>query len=118
MDNKTKSYYECHVTMLGDPEKIKPIVESLTNWKFSAINGDPVLGDGVKCYATYFYKARFDQASVVSALHSIAQILNEAGCNVIRRKVELVMYDDRSSAVNTCDGACVECHLDDYNEKG
>lgn len=109
----SKSYYECHITMLGDPKKVEPLVKSL-KWKFSAIDGDPTLGDGIKLYATRHYNSRMEQGRVLDELLITATKLEEFGIEVIRRKIELVIYDDRSSTVSfKCKGGCPECHLDD-----
>lgn len=105
------SYYECHVTLEGDPEKIRPVVES-ARWKFSCIDGDINLGDGVKCYATRQFNRRLPQDDIQGVLFRMADILAEEGFKVLRRKVEMVIFDDRSSKVR-CTGGCVECHLDD-----
>lgn len=103
-----KNYYECHITMLGDPETIKPLVERV-GWKFSCINGDPVLGDGVKCYATMLYSKLHGDNWVQMQLLSTAAMLAKSGALILRRKVELVIYDDRDvSAV--CDGGCCEAN--------
>lgn len=107
------SYYEAHITMIGTSVIIEPIVKSL-GWKFSQINGDPTLGKGIKCYATKHSKASKDKKEVLIDLQTTADSLQEQGCEVIRRKIELVIYDDRSSTVRfTCDGTCPECHMDD-----
>lgn len=91
-------YYECHITMRGDPKQIEPLVKA-TGWKFSAIDGDPVLGKGVLCYATSHFKGSRDTADVVIAMGVVADELVAQGAEVIRQKVELVVYDTKSPKV-------------------
>lgn len=112
-----KQYYECHITLLGNKKIIEENVK-VTKWRFSSIDGDPVLGDGVKCYATMFFKSSLTEKFVLNKLHKTADFLQHIiGLNVIRRKIEKVIYDDKSSQVNfNCNGSCVGCHLDDYGE--
>lgn len=112
----TTSYYECHITMEGDPSIVHPMVEVM-GWKFSSINGDIVLGNGRKCYATKHFNAKIPQEAVVHILMEAANDLTQCGIDVVRRKVERVIFDDRSAKVRPCDGACVECHLDDIRER-
>lgn len=113
----TKQYYETHVTMeepFGSFEH--RVAEKITrerNWKFSMIAGDINLGDGVKLYATRQYNARLGDSTVIGYLNTMADTLEANGIKVVRRKVERVLYDDRSALVKPCDGGCVECHLDD-----
>lgn len=104
-----KNYYECHITMLGDKNILRPLVEQ-SKWKFSAIDGDPVLGDGIKCYATMFYSNRFKDTDVLDKLLAVANDLAAAGAQIIRKKIEFVIWDERDSGdVSVCDGNCVEC---------
>lgn len=105
------SYYECHITMEGNPEKIRPVVES-RKWKFSCIDGDINLGDGIKCYATKQFNKKFDAKTIQSKLFDMAIVIEHFDIRVLRRKVEVVIFDDRSSKVR-CTGGCIECHLDD-----
>lgn len=101
--------------MQGDRHLLKYIVEKYSDWKFSAIDGDPSLGDGVKCYATRHFNPRTGDAVVLQILTDTAKRLADNGAEVIRRKVERIIFDDRSSTVKlgTCNGACPECHLED-----
>jgi hypothetical protein len=105
------SYYECHITLMGDAETIRPEVER-RKWKFSVIDGDPVLGEGIKCYATRLFNRKYFSNEVQRELFRVASELKKLGFTVLRRKIEYVIFDDRSTRVN-CVGGCVECHLDD-----
>lgn len=100
-----KKYFEAHVTMLGDAAVIRPLVEEL-KWKFSAIDGDINLGDGIKCYATRQFNLKIGEDKALNILHDTANNLTSKNINVIRRKIEIVIYDDRQGL---CSGACVEC---------
>lgn len=113
-------YYESHVTMVSNGSvgipRIKRECEDI-GWKFSMIAGDIVLGDEVKMYATRHFNARFKESLMVEWLHETADRLARLpGVTVERRKVEMVIYDDRSSKVKPCDGACAPCHLDDLKQ--
>lgn len=109
------TYYECHVTMTGDRETLKFETERL-GWKFSAIDGDANLGDGVKLYATRQYNAKRDQDEMVEVLLQAARYLKTCGATILRRKVEVVLFDDRSSKVR-CDNICDECREADRVER-
>lgn len=107
------TYYECHLTMTGKPEYVRPRVESM-KWKFSAIDGDITLGDGVKLYATRHFNGKLAPHEVLQKLNDAAKMMQILGVRVIRKKAELVIYDDRSSKIDACNGGCIECHLDDF----
>lgn len=109
-----KTYYECRITMEGRQAFLEPLVKA-TGWKFSAIDGDPTLGSGVKCYATTHYNAKRSEFEVLGLLNKTADRLIADGAYVIRRKVERVIHDDKSSTVR-CDGLCPECHIEDLTK--
>lgn len=90
-----KQYYECHITLLGDKAEIKRAVEKV-RWIFSYIDGDPDLGEGVKCYATKHFNIKEPQASVADLLQDTsAQIEWLTTAKVLRKKIEMVLYDER-----------------------
>jgi hypothetical protein len=88
------NYYECHVTMLGDPDKIEKDTNSI-GWKFSKIDGDPILGVGIKCYATKHFPAKDVVGDVVEKVKGVSLFMRLAGHQVLRDKVELVVYDSK-----------------------
>jgi hypothetical protein len=85
--------------MVGDPQVLEPLVIRSCGWKFSAIDGDPTLGPGIKCYATKHFKASLSEREVLLLLNIAASTLEAQGAKVVRRKIELVIYDDRSSKI-------------------
>ena len=86
----SKSYYEVHITLLGPPSDLKRKVEAL-NWTFSSINGDPNLGTGIKCYATRQYNIKLPLPAIIAKLEETTA--NFPASQVLRKKVELVVYD-------------------------
>lgn len=92
------NYYECHITLEGERSAVEQAVKSV-GWKFSAIDGDPVMGKGVKCYATKHYNSKIPSEAVVAEVETTADELRSRGCNVTREKVELVIHDTRAKSV-------------------
>lgn len=100
-------YYECHVTMLGNREVLKRITEGM-GWVFSSIENDANLGDGVKMYATKQLNKRVHDSGAVEILQDAANSLRSCGAEVLREKVEVVIFDTRSSKVRACTD-CASC---------
>lgn len=93
--NETKQYYECHITMTGHGG-LSQIVEQ-TGWKFSIIDGDIDLGDGVKCYATRQYNKRKPLAEILKEMNETAETIQKSTKGkILRKKIELIIYDERS----------------------
>lgn len=85
--------FECHITApSGSADKVKKAGKDL-HWKFSAIDGDPVLGAGVHCYLTT-HDATF--ARIKQRMKAAAHVLEAAGVEVIRMKIEAIMYDTKT----------------------
>lgn len=111
-DVKKGKYYELHITLLGAVSVVREMVEEI-GWKFSSIEDDPVLGKGVRCYATThlpllnkWVGGRTAQEELVEGerllKERIAQgaaaggggIGSEVGAvRIVRSKIELVVFD-------------------------
>lgn len=91
--------YECHITIeLPDSVFItlleKKILEN--GWKFSKIDGDPIFGKGIKCYATQHFNSSKNVNKVLEEMNNVAEHLDILGFNVIREKIELIIYDTKN----------------------
>lgn len=86
-------YFECHVTFTT-PTGLDP---GIRGWKFSRIDGDPVLGQGVKSYLTRQFKDSRPLEEVVNEVEFAAAQLRDSGPEfvVLRTKVEHVCYDSK-----------------------
>jgi hypothetical protein len=91
--------YECHITispgcanLVQEIVKIKKLVESTIQWKFSMIEGDPDLGLGMRCYATKWFKTL---EGADNGIHKAALDLMLNGLTLERKKIEKVVHDWR-----------------------
>ncbi len=87
--------FECHLTIdvpLNQLGHLREEIENKIDWKFSRITDDPLLGEGMFCYAT----AHFTYAmQALCKTEGLSEELRRSGFNVVRRKIEIVMFDER-----------------------
>lgn len=93
--------YEAHITF---NHQVREWVERhhSQKWKFSAIDGDPVLGDRVYCYLTSYDEDQWnllsrmqDEVSNVSAFIP-SEVYWDHGAPV-RLKIERIVYDTKTN---------------------
>lgn len=95
MSTREVPYYECHITMEEYKEHILRQVCSQDNlWKFSKIEGDPILGSGTKLYATAHFPGNTKKSDVLQKLNEAVEGLTLLNMKVIRKKIEFVIHDD------------------------
>lgn len=91
----SKAYYECHITFEGD-DIVGEAVCFKNKWTYSRIDGDPIMGEGVRQYATkHFNVNKRTQASIWEEMQKIRKTFESEGLIVTRCKIELVVQDER-----------------------
>lgn len=90
------SKFELHVTLdlEEDQEDVANNIAILEGWKTSKIDGDPVLGSGIKFY---FTKYEILLRNAEDSLYKIHSILVRNKLKVVRLKIEQIIYDKRFS---------------------
>lgn len=96
------SDYECHITLhRADGQRAAELISTAyrgdnDTWKTSEIARDPVLGD-----ATYFYLTAYDDnlLTMHQRMHALAKMLTANGIQVVRLKIELIVYDLRCALI-------------------
>lgn len=88
--------YESHITYIPKnvqaEDRIAAIAEE-KGWKLSRIDGDPVLGGGVKCYLTK-HSEDFELLRIEMRSMSVeVQFLGHRDVQVLREKIEHVIID-------------------------
>jgi len=85
--------FEVHITMKGNRIACEKAVKQVGNgWTFSCIDGDPLLGKDVFCYATNHYTTK---EVAFAELDSEVRELLRRGMPVVRTKIESVIFDKR-----------------------
>jgi len=85
--------FECHITVHAiSADRAQQVADDL-RWKTSEIARDPLLGD-----ATYFYLTRHDSRyeDLIEHMHGTCDALLALGIEVVRKKIELIMYDNKT----------------------
>lgn len=87
-----KDLYECHITCSRDDAGKVQAVAKHVGWKFSQIDGDPVLGKEVFCYLT----THDDQyVTMYNRMEKAVACLQAVSVHVVRKKIELTIYDTK-----------------------
>lgn len=89
-----KDYFECHVTFLPC---VANAIFPPAGWTMSRIDGDPDLGKGVKHYLTRHFRADTKREDVIQRLQEAASAISDQGHDVLRQKIELVIFDLRAA---------------------
>jgi hypothetical protein len=84
--------YECHITCDQKDAEEASRVATWHGWKTSEIARDPTLGND-----TYFYLTSHSTDLIVLHKHMdyMARFLADAGVRVLRKKIELIVYDTK-----------------------
>lgn len=86
--------YECHITCKQEDAAKATEVAAAGNWKTSEIARDPTLGQN-----TYFYLTSHDRdiERMFSRMRQCSHVLKMCGVDVLREKIELIIYDTKQS---------------------
>lgn len=84
--------FEVHITCFQKDAEAATRVAAAEHWKTSQIAGDPVLGKD-----TYFYLTTHgaDLPRTMGRLALASTLLKEAGVEVVREKIEVIIYDTK-----------------------
>jgi hypothetical protein len=101
-----KRKFEAHITC---PRDASAIVEKFAgdSWKFSAIDGDPVMGKRPYCYLTAYDT---DAGRLLDNMEQTAEKLRWEEVEILRQKVEEIIYDTKTNwnCMEQCCGHCGE----------
>jgi hypothetical protein len=91
--------FEGHITCPAEDSGIMNDVVSTSHrhdpgfrWTYSRIDGDPILGKGVKAYLTTYSS---DYKVLLGRLKGMYHALIAEGVKPMRLKIELICYDER-----------------------
>lgn len=84
--------FECHITVPTEYAEKAASIAAALGWKTSEIARDPLLGD-----KNFFYLTRHSMGleAIMSSMENCAGFLRDAGVPVLRKKIEVIIYDAR-----------------------
>ena len=87
--------YECHITLSVKDAEIAAKLAKEHHWKTSEIARDPVLGNNTYYYLTSHHSNYTD---MFIHLRNMVEQLTFNKINVIREKIEHIVYDTKAKA--------------------
>ena len=87
--------FECHITIADSLSHTHVNIKQSVldaKWKFSCIDGDPLLGKQILYYATRWFEHR---ENAIIETNRQKDLFIQHGLRVVRAKVEEVIYDAR-----------------------
>lgn len=91
--------YECHITVEREHGPVAEALAKEMHWKYSQIDGDPVLGKEVFAYLTTH---DHDLLQMQRRMNYAVGALQEKGIAVVREKIELIVYDKKAPTCRCC----------------
>ena len=95
----TERLYEAHITYAIEDQAAVEKYHS-PEWKFSAIDGDPVLGKKVFCYLTSYdanpHKLLDRMKCEADSLRYFSEVPGYDGAEPVRQKIERIVYDTKT----------------------
>lgn len=87
--------FECHITCYEKDSLIAERVARECRWKTSQIARDPLLGNDTFFYLT---KHSANYVDIYADMKATVGVLSQDGVDVLREKIELIMYDTKTGA--------------------
>lgn len=87
--------FEAHITFPSSDAYYVKQKGDKWGWKYSQIDGDPVLGNNVYCYLS---KHSDDYLELYNHME-LFYLENCKSLHIIRKKIELIMYDWKSDRI-------------------
>lgn len=85
--------FESHITCPRDRADDVEAVGSIRGWKFSKIDGDPLLGKQPYAYLTNYNE---DAMTLFADMKATSHALNDRKVPVLREKIEEIIYDTKT----------------------
>ena len=85
--------FEAHITCKRDDSEKVGQVGKYYEWKFSAFDADPLMGDKPYCYLTNYDP---NAQTLLNSMNDVCDELKAIGVEVLRRKIERIIYDTKT----------------------
>lgn len=84
--------FECHITGRVKDAEVLELIARAEHWKTSEIKRDPVLGDD-----SYFYLTSHDTDlnRMMGRMNAVTAAMHNTSCEVVREKIEVIIYDTK-----------------------